>query len=129
MFPSIHAENRLDINRTRRQTHRRTLGMSTHRSSELITHRRVLRVCSHVDGLTTRVSGWVGRAGVVGAEDLHEALAFEVLCEPDEAGTEHGAGGGEEVQFQGFDGRAGVDDVCGEFFGDLGGGWGLGWMG
>jgi hypothetical protein len=28
---------------------------------------------------------------------LHQALALEVLGQPDEAGAEHGVGGGEEI--------------------------------
>lgn len=82
-------------------------------------------MCGHVDGLASGVGGRVGRAGVVGAEDLHQALALEVLGEPDETRAEHGVGGGEEIHLQGFDGGAGVDDILGEFFGDLGGGRGL----
>lgn len=79
----------------------------------------------HVDGLPPRVGGRVGRAGAVGAEDVHHAFAFEVLGEPDKSGAEHRACCGQEIQLQGLDGRAGVDDVLGELFGDGGGCGGL----
>ena len=74
----------------------------------------------HVDGLAAGVGGRVGGAGVVGAEDLHQTITLEVLGEPDETRTEHGVGGGKEVELQGLDGGAGVDDIALELFGDLG---------
>ena len=45
--------------------------------------------------------------------------SLQVLGQPDEAGAEHGVGSGQEIEFQGFDRGAGVDDVFGELFGDL----------
>lgn len=128
VLPGVDTQNGLYVNGTGGQV-LLVLRVGAHGSGELVAERRIGGVGSHVDGLTTGVGGWVGGAGVVGAEDLHEALALEVLGEPDEARAEHGAGGCEEVELEGFDGGAGVDDVLGELFGDLGGGGGLevGW--
>lgn len=61
----------------------------------------------------------VGRASVIRAENVHQTLPLEVLGQPDETGAEHGVGGGQEIEFQGFDRGAGIDDVFGELFGDL----------
>lgn len=124
MFPGVDAQDGLDVDGTGGQV-LLVLGVGTHRSGELVAERCVGGVGGHVNGLPPGVGSRVGRAGVVGAEDLHQTLALEVLGEPDEAGTEHGVGGGQEVELKGFDGGAGVDDVLGEFFGNLGGRRGL----
>lgn len=94
--------------------------MGAHRAGELVAQLGLGGVSGHVDGLAPGVGGRVGRAGVVSAENLHHTLALEVLGEPDETGAEHGVGGGQEVELEGLDGRASVDDVPGELLGDLG---------
>jgi len=124
VLPGVNTQNGLNVDGTGGQV-LLILGMGTHRSGELVAERCVGRVGGHVNGLPPRVGSRVGRAGVVGAEDLHQTLALEVLGEPDEAGAEHGAGGGQEVELEGFDGGARVDDILGKLFGDLGGSGGL----
>lgn len=76
----------------------------------------------HVDWLAPGVSSRVGRACIVGAENVHQSFPLEVLSQPHETGSKHGVGGGQEVELQGFDGGAGVDNVFGELFGNLSGG-------
>lgn len=124
MLPGVDAQNGLDVDGTGGQV-LLVLGVGSHGTGELVAERRVGGVGGHVDGLPPGVSGWVGRAGVVGAEDLHQTLALEILGEPDEARAEHGVGSGQEVELEGFNGGAGVDDVLGELFGDFGGDGGL----
>lgn len=124
MLPSVHAQNRLHVNGTGSEA-LLVLGVSTHRASELVAEGRVGGVGGHVNGLTSGVGGWVGRTGVVCAEDLHQALALQVLSQPDKTGAEHGVGSGQEIHLQGLDGGAGVNDVLGELLGDLGGSGGL----
>ena len=124
MLPGVYAQNGLDVDGTGSQV-LLVLGVGSHGTGELVAERRVGGVGSHVDRLPPGVGSRVGRAGVVGTEDLHQTFALEVLGKPDETRAEHGVGGSQEVKLEGFDGGTGVDDVLGELFGDLGGGGGL----
>lgn len=99
--------------------------MCAHRSCELVAQRRFRRVRVHVDGLLPRVRGRVWRSGVVRAEDVHQALAVQVLGEPHETRTEHRVGGCQEIQLQRLNGRAGFGDGGSEGCRDPGGGRGL----
>lgn len=78
VLPGVNTQNRLYVNGTGSHV-LLVLRMGAHGSSELVAERRIGGVGGHVDGLTAGVGGWVRRAGVVGAEDLHEALALEVF--------------------------------------------------
>ena len=93
--------------------------VGAHRAGVLVAQGRVRAVGRHVDRLSPRVRRRVGRAGVVGAEDVHQAFALEVLGQPHEARAEHGVGGGQEVELERLDRGARVDDVFGELVGDL----------
>ncbi len=72
-----------------------------------------------------QVSGGVVEGGEHGAEGLVGGGVVH-LDEPDEAGAEHGGGGGEEGGFEGGDGGEGGGEGCGEGFVHFNGVGGLG---
>lgn len=119
MLPSVDTENGLDVDSAGGQA-LLVGGVRAHSASKLVAQGSVGRVGGHVDRLAAGVRGRVGRAGVVGAEDVHQAFPLKVLSQPHESRSEHGVGGGQEVELQGFDRGAGVDDVFGELVRDLG---------
>lgn len=88
MLPCVNTENRLHVDGTGREA-LLVLGMGAHRTGELVAQLCLRGVGGHVDGLPPGVGGRVGRAGAVGAEDVHHAFALEVLGEPHESGAEH----------------------------------------
>lgn len=96
MLPGVDTQNGLHVDGAGGKA-LLVLRVRTHGAGELVAEGCIGRVGGHVDGLAPGVGGRVGRTGVVGAEDLHQALALEVLGQPDEAGAEHGVGGGEEI--------------------------------
>lgn len=118
MLPGVDAENRLHVQSTGCQV-LLVRRVGAHRPGVTVAHRCVWRVGGHVNCLSSGVRGGVGRAGVVSAEDVQQSFSFQVLCQPHEAGSEHGVGRGQEVELQRFNRRAGVDDVFFEFRGDL----------
>jgi len=124
VLPGVDAENGLDVDGAGGKA-LLVLGVGAHGSSELVAQLRLGGVGGHIDRLPPGVGGWVGRAGAVGAENVHQAFALEVFSEPHEAGAEHCACCRQEIQLQGLDGGARVDDVFGESVGNGGGCGGL----
>lgn len=88
VLPSVNTENGLDVDSAGSEA-LLVLGMGTHRAGELVAQWGLRGVGGHIDGLPPGVGGRVGRAGAVGAEDVHHAFALEVLGEPDKSGAEH----------------------------------------
>lgn len=121
MLPGVDAQDGLDIKRTGRQA-LLVRGVVAHRTRELVAQRSVRVLGVHVDGLSPRMGGRVGRPGTVRADNLNQALPFQVLGQPDESWTEHGVGSGQKVLLQGLYRGAALVDLFGELVGDGDGG-------
>lgn len=124
MLPCVDTEDGLDVNSSGSKV-LLVRGVGAHCTSVLVAEGSVGGVRSHIHRLSSRVGCWVWRSRVVCAEDVEETFPFEVLSQPDKAGTEHGVGGREEIELEGFDGGASVDDVLGELIWDFGASRGL----
>lgn len=120
VLPRVNAENRLNVHGAGSDV-LLVSRVGAHRAGVLVAEGGVGGVRGHVDGLAARVGGRVGGPSIVGAENVHHTLALQVLSEPDETWAEHGVCRREEVELEGFDGRAGFADLVREGLGNLGG--------
>lgn len=116
MFPCADPEQYLQIDGPRRK-----LGVASGVAAHGACFQTFLGACVFVAGLVRQgvtgvgvqvaalgaeVRAWVGGAGDVGGEDGELAVGVSVggFDEPNEAGAEHGVGGGEEGGAEGGDG-------------------------
>lgn len=88
VFPGVDTEDRLHVDGAGREA-LLVLRVGTHRAGELVAQLGLRGVGGHVGGLPPGVGGRVGRAGAVGAEDVHHALALKILGKPYKSGSEH----------------------------------------
>jgi hypothetical protein len=117
VLPSVDAQDGLDIERTECQVPR-IRGVAAHRPRVLVAYRSVWVVGVHVDGLSPIVGGRIGRPGIVCADNLNQAISFQVLGQPDKSWTEHGVGRGEKVLLQGLDRGGAFVDIFDELVGN-----------